>query len=155
MTRIKRRLLAHFISTSGDRYERLGKDLEEFTPELSATVESKRNILGEKTVRLTGYEKTVTVDTFYADEASPLFAKLQAIIDGDLIGSEVEVDVVEVKLWLIDMEGVFPAVRERAVLEVTSYGGDSNGYNIGFKLHYTGQKQEGRFNPESRTFLDD
>jgi hypothetical protein len=59
--------------------------------------------------------------------------------------------MVEVKLW--DGEGTaFPAIREEAVLEITSYGGDAQGYQIPFNVHYTGIKQKGTFDVQSKTF---
>lgn len=45
MAKIERKYLAHYINTavSGEAaYERLGKDLEEFSPELSAQVTPRR-----------------------------------------------------------------------------------------------------------------
>ena len=57
MAKIERKYLAHFLEV-GQEYVRLGKDLEEYAPELSAQVEKSKNILGEVAVRITGYEKT-------------------------------------------------------------------------------------------------
>ncbi len=158
MARIERKLLAHFINTSlgpQPQYERLGTDLEEYTPEMSATVETKKNILGENRVFLTGYEKTAAVETFYADDSSPLYERLQEIIDGDMVLEAVRTDVVEVKLWRMDHDGAFPATQEKAFIEITSYGGDTSGYRIGFKLHFTGDKSRGKFHPVTKTFTED
>ena len=155
MAKIERKYLAHFINTadSGEAvYERLGKDLEEFSPELSAQVDTKKNILGETSVIISSYEKTGAVETYYADTESGLFAKLQAIIDGGLVLDKLKTDVVEVKLWEQGEENVFPAIREEAYIEVTSYGGDTTGYQIPFNLHFTGNKVSGTFDVGSRTF---
>ena len=79
MAKIERKYLAHFINTaaSGEAvYERLGKDLEEFSPELAATVDTKKNILGETSVVISGYEKTGAVEPYYADSDSALFTRL-------------------------------------------------------------------------------
>ena len=155
MAKIERKYLAHFINTadSGEAvYERLGKDLEEFSPELSAQVDTKKNILGETSVIISSYEKTGAVETYYADTESGLFAKLQAIIDGGLVLDKLKTDVVEVKLWEQGEENVFPAIREEAYIEVTSYGGDTTGYQIPFNLHFTGNKVSGTFDVGNRTF---
>ena len=63
MAKIERKYLAHFINAAAlgsnqAEYERLGKDLEEFSAELSAQVDTKKNILGETAVLISGYEKT-------------------------------------------------------------------------------------------------
>ena len=104
MSKILRKYLAHFINTAADGeavYERLGKDLEEFTPEMAA---------------------------------------------------QVETDVVEVKLWETAEGTAYPAIREEAFIEVTSYGGDTAGYQIPFTLHFTGKKVKGTFDVTTKTF---
>ena len=157
MAKIERKYLAHFINTaeSGQAvYERLGKDLEEFSPELSAQVDTKKNILGETSVVISSYEKTGAVETYYADTDSQLFGKLQAIIDGDLVLDKLKADVVEVKLWEAESESVFPAIREEVYIEITSYGGDTTGYQIPFNLHFTGHKTAGTFDVTNRTFSE-
>ena len=157
MAKIERKYLAHFINCAapGEEavYERLGKDLEEFSPELSAQVQSKKNILGEMAVLISGYEKTGSVEPYYGEKDSALFARLQAIIDGGLVLDALKTDVMEVKLW--DGKGTdYPAYREEAYIEVISYGGDTTGYQIPFKLHFTGKKTAGTFNVGTKTFTE-
>ena len=56
--KIERKYMAHFLNATfgGDTgtasYVRLGKDLEEYSPELSANVEKKQNILGQTSVTI-------------------------------------------------------------------------------------------------------
>ena len=154
MGKIERKFLAHFVNAAaqGDAvFERLGQDLEEFSPELSAQVETKRNILGESSVVISGYEKTGSVETFYAREGSALFSRLQDIVDENKVLEELKTQVVEVKLWKGEGD-VFEAVCEDAYIEVVSYGGDTAGYQIPFKLHYTGSKTKGLFDVTNRSF---
>ena len=147
MAKIERKYLAHYINTAQEDaavYERLGKDLEEFSPELAAQVDTKKNILGQTSVVISGYQKTGAVEPYYAESDSGLFQRLQAIIDGGLVLEQLKTDVVEVKLW--DGQGsVYPAIREECFIEVTSYGGDTQGYQIPFTIHYTGIKETGTF----------
>ena len=70
MAKIERKYMAHYINTAttGEaEYVRLGKDLEEYSPEMSANVEKKGNILGETSVLVTKYEKSGTVEPYYAE----------------------------------------------------------------------------------------
>ena len=156
MAKIARKYLAHYINLAcpvlDPEYERLGRDLEEFTPELSPQVERKKNILGERSVIVSGYEKTVVVDPIYGDMDDMLFDKIQSIIDGNLLGDDLRTDVVEVKLWEPSQDGCYRAVRESAYIVVNSYGGDTNGYRISFTLHYVGDKKAGMFNPVTKVF---
>ena len=155
MAKIERKYLAHFINTAAGGeavYERLGKDLEEFSPELSAQVDTKKNILGESTVVISGYEKTGAVEPFYAEEGSALFQRLQDLLDNGSILDDLKTDVVEVKLWKEAADGGYPAVKEEAYIEINSYGGDTTGYQIPFTLHFTGSKVKGTFQPGTKSF---
>lgn len=157
MGKIERKYLAHFINAAapGEEavYERLGRDLEEFAPELSAQVDKKKNILGETSVTISSYEKSASVEPYYAEAGSALFERLQAIVDGDLVLDALKADVVEVKLWDA-AEGTtgYPAIKEEAYIEVTSYGGDTTGYQIPFTVHYTGVKVHGTFDVKTKAF---
>jgi len=160
MAKIERKYLAHFINTAENgetapSYERLGKDLEEFRPKLAAQVDTRKNILGETTVLISGYEKKANVEPFYAEEGSALYQRLQNIIDDGLVMDALKTDVVEVKLWKAGENGTFPATKEEAYIEISNYGGDTTGYQISFALHFTGNKVKGRFAVESKTFTAD
>ena len=155
MAKIDRKYLAHFINAGDGEavYVRLGEDLEEYSPELSAQVDTKKNILGQSSVLISAYEKTGAVEPYYAQSGDPLFAKLQKILDEGLVLDQLKTDVVDVKLWEGSEDSeVYPAIREEVYIEVTSYGGDTSGYQIPFKLHYTGNKTVGTFDITTRTF---
>ena len=154
--KIERKYMAHYLNAafgSGTAsYVRLGSDLEEYSPELSANVEKKNNILGQTSVVIDSYQKKGEVAPYYAEKDDPLFEKLQAIIDGDLTLDNLKTDIVEVKLWGEASTGAYPAVKEECYIEIVSYGGDTTGYQIPFNVHYTGVKTAGTFNPNTRTF---
>ena len=153
--KIQRKYMAHYLNAAfGDEpasYVRLGRDLEEYAPELSANVEKKANILGQTTVVIDSYQKQGEVAPYYAEEGDPLFEKLQAILDGDLVLDDLKTDMVEVKLWG-EEGGSYPAVREECYIEIVSYGGDTTGYQIPFNVHYTGAKTKGTFDPSANSF---
>ena len=156
--KIERRYMAHYLNAafgSGEAsYTRLGQDLEEYAPALTANVEKKSNILGQTSVVIDSYQKQGEVSPYYAEEGDPLFEKLQAIIDGDLVLDDLKTDIVEVKLWSKDTAGAYPAVREECYIEIVSYGGDTTGYQIPFNVHYTGVKTKGSFDPTAKKFTE-
>ena len=156
MAKIERKYMAHYINAADAggqaNYIRLGKDLEEYNVELSAEVSKTKNILGESSILVSSYEKSGTVEPYYADKGDPLFDRLQAIVDNGSVLDDCNADIVEVHLWETAAEDTFPAVREKVVIEVTSYGGDSTGYQIPFNIHYTGEKEKGTFNPTTKAF---
>ena len=88
--KIDRKYMAHYIDAGSlcggltPKYERLGKDLEEYNVELNPDTETSKNILGESTFKHNGYEVSSDADPFYADTTSDLFTALQKIVDGRL-----------------------------------------------------------------------
>ena len=154
--KIERKYMAHYLNAAfgkgEDNYTRLGADLEEYSPELSANVETKSNILGQTSIVIDSYQKQGEVSPYYADSGDALFEKLQAIIDGGLVLDDLKTDIVEVKLWDKDSAGVYPAVKEECYIEIVSYGGDTTGYQIPFNVHYTGVKTKGTFDPATKKF---
>ena len=142
--KIERKYMAHFLNAAFDSgtasYCRLGNDLEEYSPELSANVEKKNNILGQTSITIDSYQKQGEVAPYYAEKNDPLFEKLQAIIDGDLTLDDLKTDIVEVKLWGEASANAYPAIK------------DTTGYQIPFNVHYTGVKTKGTFNISTKTF---
>jgi len=158
---IERKFMRHFINTTpaGNtaEYEVIGKDLEEFNVELNPEVETKANILGETSVKISKYEPQGSVEPYYAEDGSPLFALLQGIVDGRKTLDETKTDAVEVHLWeeVTGAAGSYVAYRETCWLEVQSYGGDTTGYQIPFNVHYKGDRVKGKFNLATKTFTAD
>lgn len=157
MEKIARKYLAHFINaTPGEtaNYERLGSELESLNVEMGANISTVHNILGEVATDLTHYEKSASVEPFYARKGSALFTWLQSIIDGEKVLDDVRTDAIEVHLW--EESGsdgaAFKAIREEVIVEVVSYGGDYNGYAIPFNLHYAGNRTTGTFDTKTKTF---
>ena len=118
--KIERKYMAHYLNATfaaddgTASYVRLGKDLEEYSPELSANVEKKTNILGNTTVTIDSYQKQGEVSPYYAEKGDPLFEKLQTIIDGDLVLDDLKTDIVEVKLWGEASAGATPPSKRSA-----------------------------------------
>ncbi|MBQ8552309.1 MAG: hypothetical protein IJ428_05810 [Clostridia bacterium] len=155
MAKIERKFMAHYINAtpSGEAsYERLGSDLEEFNVEMNAEIETKSNILGETSVNLSQYQAQASVEPFYADKDTKLFTLLQDIIDNRKVLDDAKTDVLEVHTWEEASAGAYTAYKESAIVEVTSYGGDTTGYQIPFNLHYLGDRVKGTFNPTTKTF---
>lgn len=160
--KIKRQFMAHFIDTalpgaSAPVYFWLGDDLEEYNVEMNANVETKNNIKGKTSVILDNYQPQASVEPYYAESGSPMFERLQGIIDERQTLDELKTTVVEVHLWEEDATkaGSYVAYREDAIIEVTSYGGNTAGYQIPFNIHHTGNRVKGLFSMETRAFTPD
>lgn len=152
--KIERKYLAHYIDSSFGggtaTYVRLGKDLEEYNIELNPDVETTKNILGENSINVKGYEVSSSVDTFYAREGDPLFEQLSDIVNNRSTGTALETTVVDV---LVDSAGnVVWAYRENVVVTPQSIGGDGGGVQIPFQINYNGSRVEGDWNMSTKAF---
>lgn len=154
--KIERKYLAHYIDAAFDmtfeetKYERIGKDLEEYNIELNPDVETKKNILGETSVTVKGYEPKGNVGTQYARYGSVLFKKLYDIINNRSSGSQLESSVVDV---LVNQEGTIEsAYRENVIVVPQSIGGDGGGVNIPYEIYYNGSRTKGTWDKENKKF---
>jgi hypothetical protein len=154
--KIQRKYLAHYIDAAepgaAENYMRLGGDLEEYIVELSAQVDKKKNILGQTSTLISGYEPQASVEPYYAEAGTPLFARLQKIVEERLVLDDLKTSVLDVHLWTAELGTEFEAFREEAYIEPVSYGGDTTGYQIPFNIHLTGIRTKGTFDTEERTF---
>ena len=159
--KIDRKYMAHYIDAGllcgelKSKYERLGKDLEEYNVELNPDTETSKNILGESTFKHNGYEVSSDADPFYADTTSDLFTALQKIVDGRLKDDNLKTKAVEVHLWTEATVGKYEAYQQDCYVVPTSYGGDTSGYQIPFTVNYTGERVKGKFDISSGTFTAD
>lgn len=155
MAKIKRELFKTFINcakTGEAKYEVLGQDLEEFNVEMGANVVKQPNILGENSVSIDRYEKTASVEPYKADSGTPLFEYLKEIIDEEKTLDDLNTDVVMVDVFGTATSGAYPAYKEDVVVEVKSYGGNTEAFQIPFDLHFTGKRTKGTFNPTTKAF---
>lgn len=158
--KIERKYMAHYIDTSfgsTSSWERLGKDLEEYSIELNPDTETSKNILGESTFKHNGYEVSADADPYYAEVGDALFLKLQDIIDNRTTGDGCKTKALEVHLWDEDSStsGSFTAWQQDCYVVPTSYGGDTSGYQIPFTVYYTGERVKGKFALATKTFTAD
>lgn len=159
--KIDRKYMAHYIDAGSlcegpePKYERLGKDLEEYNVELNPDTETSKNILGESTFKHNGYEVSSDADPFYADTTSNLFTALQKIVDGRLKDDNLKTKAVEVHLWTAATADKYEAYQQDCYVVPTSYGGDTSGYQIPFTVNYTGERVKGKFDINSSTFTAD
>ena len=141
--KIERKYLAHYIDAGFGgtaNWVRIGKDLEEYNIEMNPDIETKKNILGESSTAVKGYEPQATPDTYYAYEGDPLFEQLFKIVNERSTGSACITKVMDV-LLNTDLT-VVSAYQEDAIVVPTSVGGDTAGMQIPFEVHYSGNRKE-------------
>ena len=160
----ERKYMAHYLDSAFDTtytapsYVRLGKDLEEFAVELNPDVETKKNILGENSVTVNGYEGTSSIDPFYYEYEDALSEKIMNIAMNRTTGDGCRTSVIDVLLKPGDKEDVAPTVlwayREDCVVVPESVGGNTSGVQIPFTIHRAGNRVKGTFDLATKTFTE-
>lgn len=155
--KIERKYLIHYIdSTFGSatpNYERIGKDLEEYNIELNPDVETKKNIWGETSNTVKGYEPSADVETYYAREGDPLFTQLAEIVNTRSTGRKLETTVVD--LLVTESGTVTWTYREDVLVVPQSIGGDTGGVQIPYQIMYNGNRVKGTWDKSTKTFTPD
>ena len=155
---IAREFLAHYINATPKeataKYVRIGKDLEEYDITLNAEVSKKKNILGENSVKVSSYDPSSSVDTYYAEKGNALYTFLQDIVDNRKKLDDVKTTVLEVHTW-DGTTGAYVAYEEEVFIEVKKYGGKSDGYQIPFDVHNTGKRKKCKFNETTNALKSD
>lgn len=158
---IERKYLAHYIDASFGggtvSYVRLGKDLEEYNEELNPDVEVTKNIIGEQSVKHSGYEVQADVDPFYfEDYDDALSEKIMELANTRATGDKCKTTMVDVLLKPGTTESAAPTVvwayREDVYAIPNSVGGDTSGIQTPFTIYKAGNRVKGTWNVESKTF---
>lgn len=157
----ERKYLAHYLDAAFDstyastQYALLGKDLEEFSVDLSPDVETSKNILGENSVKHNGYEASADADPVYYEYDDALSEKIMEIAMLRKTGDACKTSYVEVLLKPGEGDAapsVLRAVREDVIVVPNSYGGDTSGVQVPFTIHFAGNRVEGSFDVSTKKF---
>lgn len=157
----ERKYLAHYLDAAFDatyastQYALLGKDLEEFSVDLSPDVETSKNILGENSVKHNGYEASADADPVYYEYDDALSEKIMEIAMLRKTGDACKTSYVEVLLNPGEGDAaptVVRAVREDVIVVPNSYGGDTSGVQVPFTIHFAGNRVEGSFDVSTKKF---
>ena len=161
---IERKYLAHYLDASfgavSTSYVRLGKDLEEYNEELNPDVEVTKNILGEQSVKHSGYEVQADVDPFYyEDYDDALSDKIMELVNTRATGDKCKTTMVDVLLKPGNTESTAPtavwAYREDVYVIPNSVGGDTSGVQTPFTVYMAGNRVKGTWNVTTKAFTPD
>lgn len=162
---VERKYLAHFIDAAFDasyespNYVRLGKDLEEYAEELNPDVEVAKNILGEQSVRVNGYEVQADVDPYYYENYEDVLSqKIMEIANTRATGDKCKTTMVDVLLKPGTTDEAVPTVvwayREDCFVVPNSVGGDTSGIQLPFTVYKAGNRVKGTFDLATKTFTE-
>ncbi len=150
----RKELLLMYIDKSGETevYEAIGKDNDELTRSLNNEVESKTNVLGETTVDVTLGAQVTPVDPCYYRTDGLLAKKLKKIYENDLELDEVVEEFLEIDMTGETTDNEYSCFRQKAAIDLKSWGGDTKGISTPYDLNWVGAKTKGTFNPVTKKF---
>lgn len=157
MAKIKRELWQTWLgvpqSTAGEYvYEAIGDDNEELKREMGANVVKTKNVLGKNSIDVSSYEPSMSVDPHKADDGTETFKWLKKIVDDKMTLDDLRTHVVDIDMYASVTAGAYPAIKRGVIVEVKSIGGNTEGLQIPYDLHYTMQDEKGTFNPTTKKF---
>lgn len=153
-------LFADVGTTQGTpSWELLGEKVEDMSLAMNPNVTTVTDITGNVTTSLDKYEKQTDVSPMRAKRDSKFFAILYDIVKEEKTLSDVERTFLCVNVFDSTEEEdgtvTYAAWTQKAVVAVQSYGGNTEGLDIPFNLHWVGQKTHGAFDPATKTFTAD
>lgn len=165
---IERKYYAHYLDAAFDMtyantdYARLGKDLEEYNEQLNPQVEISSNILGEQSVKHSGYQAQADVSPFYYENyEDALSNKIFDLVNTRATGDKCKTSMVDVLLKPDEDDPeknpptVVSAYREDVYVIPNTSGGDTSGFQIPFTIYKAGNRVNGTWNIDSKTFTEE
>lgn len=125
-------------------WEAIGKDVDTLNKDMNPDTENSKNVLGESTFEMKGFQSSVSVDTYYMAPERLMYAHLLDVAlqekygAADLMGYMAEAYFTSVDENAGTMSG-YCYVRS-AWFVPTSVGGDTSGLSIPFTINPEGGK---------------
>lgn len=143
--KLKRSAHRFFLNTQGSgkpEWYWVGKDMEELNVEMNGSFETKKNIQDETSVTDQGYSPSVEGDPYYADPTDAIYAFLEDLALERKSGDDCKAQYLEV-IVKDTTAASHLAYVEDCKIEITSYGGPTEGFRINFAVHPTGNRVKG------------
>lgn len=151
MAKLARKALGHYIKPNGLSAEwfLIGKDIDDMSVDMGGSFETTTNILGETSVTDTGYTPSMSVSPYYANPDDSIYDFLLDLAMNRKSGDDAKAKFLEVIVEDASDEA-HKAWQEDAVIEITSYGGGTNGVTIEYTVHPNGNREEGTVKIENK-----
>lgn len=131
-----------------------GEDNDEITREINNETESKKNVLGKTSVDHKKGAQTTKIDPIAIRGNDVLSKILYLMYKYDLVGDKAKLQCMEVTLADKQTDGAYGAFTEDAIVDLTSWGGDTAQINSPITLNWLGNKKHGTFNASTKTFTE-
>jgi len=148
-------LFADVSDTTPPDWELIGDKVEELNLAMNPNVSTVTDITGETKTTLDKYQVQTDVSPMKARKDSKLAAILYDIVKEEKTLSDVEHTFLVVNVFDSTTTGevtTYAAWTQKAVVAVQNYGGNTEGLDIPFNIHWIGKKTYGSFAPTTKTF---
>ena len=142
LTRSAHRFYLNVKGTSSPAWYWVGKDIEDMSVDMGGSFETKKNIMDETSVSDTGYTPSISATPYYADPEDDIYAFLEDLALNRKSGDDCLAECMEIIVSNTD-DPSHKAWKEDCKIEIVSYGGDTNGYQIEFNVHPCGNRIAG------------
>lgn len=132
--------------------ELIGKGIEELSIEQGADVTTTKDVTGSTDVSVNSYEKTTDLDPIYVTGGNKFSEFLDEAEEYEKTGDDVVKPFIHVKAYKKTADGKYAAWRQKAAVEIKSFGGDVSGVQCPATLHWLGEREHGTFDPDTKTF---
>ena len=143
MAKLKREAHGLYIRFNGeDAWFLLGKGIDDMSVEMNGSFEQTKDVTGEVSVSDTGYQPQVSVEPYYANPDDAIYPFLKDLALNRKSGDDARAEYCEVLVEDAEAE-THECWTEDCLIEITSYGGDTNGLGINFNIWPDGNRKEG------------
>lgn len=143
-----------------EEWELIGDKVEDMSLAMNPNVETVTDVTGVTSTTLDRYQVQTDVTPMRAKKESKLAKWLYEVVKLEKILSDVEKNFLCVNKFDATTSGepevtTYAAWTQKGVVAVQNYGGNTQGLDIPFNIHWSGKKTYGTFEPTSKTFEED
>lgn len=157
MAKLKRKAHGLYLTHgTTNTWSLIGKNIDDLSVEMNGSFEQTTDVTGETTTSDTGYQPQISVEPYYADPTDDLYPFLLDLAMNRKSGDDAKAKMLEV--IIDDTEATkHEAWTEDVVIEISSYGGDTNGFQIVYNIWSDGNRTKGSvtFTDKQPTFTAD
>lgn len=139
---------AAWLSFDEEKWTRLGKDMDRMGTEPNNDSESKKNVIGETVFVNNGYTPSMSNENYKARTEDAIYPHIQYIADTlttdeKYTRATLIVGTMDVEIKGEVMRGTGKGYKVPVDITITSDGGDTSGYEIGFTMNENGARTQG------------
>ena len=130
----------------------IGEDNDEITRTMNNEIDATKNVLGKTNIDHSPGAQVTEIDPIAIRGNDALSSILYMINKYDLTGDKAVLQCMEVTLADKQTDGSYGAFIESAIVDLTSWGGDTTKLNAPISLNWKGDKVHGTYSPSTGEF---